>query len=355
MPPRKKKTEREDETTAEAAAEVAPAPKKTRKDAKKVESDGEDEPSPVRKRSSSGATITEESVLAGTVPFQRKTTDKDFDPKKMWKFITWNVAGLRAVCRNGTELQDLIKQENPDVLCIQEVKVQDLEEAAGLGQIPGYSFEDCVSTSKKGYSGTRTYIKDGIKFKNQKAPFFGDTGKTEDDEGRILTTQIDAGSGSPLYVVNSYVPNSGMKLERLEYRDQTFDPQMRNYLHHLQTSKAPVIWTGDLNVAERDYDRFFNNWKAMCKCPGFTPEERVSFRKTLEETKMVDSLRHLYPNAHKVYTFWSKMFNQRAKGNGWRLDYFVVSQQLASKIVDCFPLPDFKSSDHVPLVLWLQR
>merc|ERR1712232_726485 len=143
-------------------------------------------------------------------------------------------------------------------------------------------------------------------------------------------------------LVNSYVPNSGLKLERLEYRVQDYDPLVRQYLRDLgkKYSKGGVIWTGDLNVAERDYDRFFNNFKAMQKCPGFTPEERASFRETLAQTEMVDAFRDLYPNAHDTYTFWSKRFDQKSKNNGWRLDYFVVSKDLLPKVVDVYPLPD---------------
>lgn len=332
MPPKKAKKaarEAEEEVTAPVVEEVPPSLKKHRSE-----------------------TITEESVLEGTVPFKRLTSDGDFDGKKMLKFISWNVAGLRALLNKSKDLEALIKKEEPDILCLQETKLSDWADCPKLGKVPGYDFYDSISVAKKGYSGTRTYVKQGI---SATVAFGFDLSNptTHDNEGRVVTAILDGGK---LAVVNSYVPNAGMQLERLDYRVEEYDPLVRKYLGQLGQAHEGVIWTGDLNVAERDYDRFFGGtFKQMQKCPGFTPEERVSFRKTLKETKMIDSFRHLYPNAHKAYSFWSIRFNQRAKGNGWRLDYFVASACLAKRIVDCFMLPQYQSSDHCPIVLWLKK
>jgi AP endonuclease-1 len=307
---------------------------------------------PAPQRRSSSNTVTQETVLLGTIPFKRRTAPSDFIAPKMLKVVSWNVAGLRATLKNGTDLQDLAKNESPDVLCLQEVKISDLEEAKSLGGLPGYSFVDCVSTVKKGYSGTRTYVRDGIKFQHSVA---GLTGPTPDPEGRVITTYLP---DFDLHIVNTYVPNSGLTLDRLEYRTETFDIEMRNFLKNtIKTAKSgTVIWTGDLNVAERDYDRFFNNWKAMQKCPGFTPEERVSFRETLKATNMVDGFRHLYPNSNGGYTFYSTRGDQRSQGNGWRLDYFVVSEHAKDRIVEVVPIQEgYDASDHRPLVLWFAK
>ncbi|CUG88396.1 apurinic/apyrimidinic endonuclease, putative [Bodo saltans] len=315
-----------------------------------------------RKVSNTSAAVTEEQILASTVPFVRTTKDKDHNSKTTLKIIAWNVAGLRALLKkDGNPLQTLIDTQQPDILCLQETKLSDPIEAAKTGVIAGYTFTDSISTAKKGYSGTRTYVKDNMNYNVSHVAGFRvlatETPK-EDEEGRVLTTIIDK-DGSKIALVNSYVPNSGMTLDRLDYRTETYDPMVRKLLADLHTrvgAGGSVIWTGDLNVAERDYDRYFaTNFKAMQKVPGFTPEERASFRRTLAETNMVDSFRHLYPNAAGAYSFWSAKFNSKAKGNGWRLDYFVVSQALADRVVDSFMLPDVAGSDHCPIVLWLKK
>ena len=327
---------------------------------------------PVRRTSTGGGpAVTEESILEGTTEFKRATKDADFDPHSMLKMISWNVAGLRAMVKkdDAAELRSLVAMHKPDVVCLQETKLSADDGAqvhASLAVLPGYKFVDSISSAKKGYSGTRTYVRDGIAVSHS---FGFDISKPthHDAEGRVLTSMLKPlGSTSKptIAIVNSYVPNAGMTLERLDYRVQDYDPIVRAYLKTLSdtvSAAAPesaggVIWTGDLNVAERDYDRYFTGtYKQMQKCPGFTPEERQSFRTTLQEAKMVDGFRHLYPTAAKAYTFWSFRFNQRAKNNGWRLDYFVMSAALASRIVECCALPEYTSSDHCPLMLWLRK
>eukprot|EP00759_Apiculatamorpha_spiralis_P044907 PhF_6_TR41711/c0_g1_i1/m.63285/K10771/APEX1; AP endonuclease 1 len=318
-------------------------PKRARKADK--EEEGEEVETPTIQRS---GTITEESILQGTVPFVRATKDSDFDKSSMAKIICWNVAGLRAALRkNEKEFLQLFKTESPDVVCLQETKLQ--SDDTDIGKVPGYACYDSCSTQKKGYSGTRIYVKDGIEHSVKYGLGYNDE---HEPEGRVITVTLPQFS-----VVNSYVPNSGMKLERLEERVQTWDPQMEACLANIEKkTKKPVIWTGDLNVAERDYDRYFaTNYKAMQKCPGFTPEERASFRGILQRTNMVDSFRHLYPNACHAYSYWSARFGCKGKNQGWRLDYFVLSQSLVTSLVDTFMLSDHPGSDHCPLVLWMKK
>jgi AP endonuclease-1 len=347
-------------------ADDTPAPA-AKEDGVAVAASEDAAPSPPKRGTSatgsgSGIKVTEESVIEGTVPFQRKSTDADFDPKSMIKVISWNVASLRALLRKGDVLGDLIKAESPDVLCLQETKLNDWEEAKTLGAIPGYTFTDSISVAKKGYSGTRTYVKKSIADASGFAHAYGfdpTAPDTHDTEGRIITTTLPAEAGG-IAIINSYVPNSGLTLDRLDYRVDSYDPMVRAYLGALQKKQggSGVVWTGDLNVAERDYDRFWStSWRQMQQSPGFTPQERASFRTTLAATGMVDAFRHLYPNARNAYTFYSARFNMRARGNGWRLDYYVTSAPLLSRVVDIFPLPldKWTQSDHQPLVMWLRR
>ncbi|ESL06465.1 apurinic/apyrimidinic endonuclease [Trypanosoma rangeli SC58] len=326
---------------------------------------------------------TEQSIWSHVVPFKRRTVPQDFDGAQMLKFITWNVAGLRGLLRkDGQAIQRLLEEEQPDALCLQETKLNPEDpQNAKLGGAPGYRFVDHACRAKKGYSGTRTYIKDtaaaawrtvSVKgFATLGAP--RNVGQSDgDDEGRVITTYFGTqGKGDDAFalaLVNTYIPNSGMVLERLPYRCQTFDVKIRQHLCALGRSckaatpadgTAPLagfIWTGDLNVAERDYDRYFaGTFKAMQKCSGFTPEERASFRQTLRVTNAVDTFRELYPRAAPVFTFWSARINGRARGLGWRLDYFVVSAALAHRVVDCFTMPHVMGSDHCPVQMWLRR
>ncbi len=342
MPPKKSARRGRKEDNESPAEETAPPAKK------------------VSRTESSSKAITEEAVLTGTEPYVRKSSDSDFDAKEMLKIISWNVAGLRGVLAKSSELQKLFADEKPDIVCLQETKLSDWKDCAGIGAIPGYEFVDSICTTKKGYAGTRTYIRTAalsaaavshINGFNEKEP------SAHDCEGRAITSVFTAKEFG-VAVVNNYVPNAGMALERLDYRVGEYDSMVRRYLSSLQRAwpNLGVIWAGDLNVAERNYDRYFaSNFNAMQKCPGFTPAERASFRTTLAETHMVDAFRHLYPNASKAYTFYSNKFQARQKGNGWRLDYFVVSASLVSRVVDCFMLPEYTASDHVPLVLWLRK
>lgn len=476
----------------------------------------------------------EKLIWDNVVPFARRSKPSEFDPARMYKFITWNVAGLRGVLRkDASALSRFMKKEKPDILCLQETKLNPAEakENQQLGVVPGYWFVDHVSHAKKGYSGTRVYIHTaglgkewhvattcGLAFPAETTPVLlapshplqsgagggGATASVErtvregsdqvrwppDEEGRVQTiwlqprtsTGLLAGASgvfpvrtpscieggektgtsttsrkrsrevassptspaSPdkkkrkiengedgtswpmgcedtankggvlgsaiasffpsLAVVNTYIPNSGMTLDRLPYRIEHFDAAMRSYLYDMQqycqrnaqewmetqekstkekrSSRSPdrnssgrrrstspmkettpalypsgVIWTGDLNVAEKDFDRYYaGTWKKMQECSGFTPEERFSFRETLDHLGgACDAFRMLYPQAGPTYTFWSSRISGREKGLGWRLDYFVVSKNLMPFVVDVFPMPEVQGSDHCPVQMWLKK
>jgi len=286
---------------------------------------------------------TEADILKDTFPFVRLTTDKDFTSSTHYKIISWNVNGLASLMKTD-HLHKLVESEQPDILCLQETKLQTAA-AAAVAPLKGYVAYNACSIDKLGYSGTRTYVKESL----GGVVTYGLTGQHL-EEGRTITLELPQ-----FFLVNTYVPNAGMELERLSYRVETWDVALKAHLQALQ-AKKPVIWTGDLNVAERDYDRFFTgSYKTMSKSPGFTPEERASFRAVLQELELTDAFRHLYPNAAPVYSFWGMRFNQRAQNKGWRLDYFVLSKALESRLVDTFMLPEVLGSDHCPVVLWLKK
>ena len=244
------------------------------------------------------------------------------------KFISFNVNGLRACANKG--FFDFLKVENPDFLCVQETKLQD-------GQmdlyVDGY-YDYLNSAEKKGYSGTLIYAKN-----KPISETYGINGKYN-DEGRVITLEYDK-----FYLVNAYVPNSQEELKRLDFR-MVFEDDMRNYLKDL-SSKKPVIYCGDLNVAHTEND--IKNAKANERNAGFSIEERTKMSELLN-AGFVDSFRHKNPDEVK-YSWWSYRFQARQKNIGWRLDYFIVSKEIADKIKVADILTNVEGSDHAPIIL----
>lgn len=198
------------------------------------------------------------------------------------------------------------------------------------------------SKTKKGYSGTAILSK--------VEPISVELGigkRKHDDEGRVITAEFDS-----FFVVSTYIPNAGQKLERLEYRTKEWDIDFRSYLKSLESRGKHVIWLGDLNVVHQDIDIY--NIKGKEKNAGCTPQERASFTQTLAEG-FVDTFRALHPDEKKFS--WFSAINPRAKSEnlGWRLDYIVVSQALMPRIRDSLIHDDFPGSDHHPIELVLSN
>jgi exodeoxyribonuclease III len=260
-----------------------------------------------------------------------------------WNMISWNVNGVRSLIKkNYQDLTNLINNNNPHILCLSETKLSCplndvIEEFKKLGF--KYSFwSPCLV--KKGYSGT------GIMTKRKPLSVIYGINLREDenidDEGRVLTVEY-----KNFYVVNVYTPNSGQELKRLEYRVNTWDPYFREYILMLQKKKK-VIVCGDLNVAHYEID--IANPKGNTRSAGFTKEERESFDKLLNQTKMIDSFRNLNPNLVK-YSYWTYMFSARKKNKGWRIDYFLVDKRLKDRIKKADILAEYYGSDHAPVLL----
>ncbi len=243
------------------------------------------------------------------------------------KFVTWNVNGLRAARKKGFD--EFFVNTDADIFAIQETKMQEEQKEHDF---PGYhEYWNCAK--KKGYSGTLIYTK-----KQPLNVVFGIDGNGYNDEGRIIALEYEK-----FYFVNVYVPNAQPELARLEYRME-FEDNFRDYLNRLKQKKS-VILCGDLNVAHKEID--LKNPKANEKNPGFSIEERTKFQELLD-TGFIDTYRYLYPDTVK-YTWWSYRFNARANNSGWRIDYFVVSEDLKSKIKDVRLLNDIFGSDHCPV------
>lgn len=245
------------------------------------------------------------------------------------KFISWNVNGIRACIGKG--FNDFFKEINADFFCIQETKMQ--EGQADLN-IEGYDYY-MNSAIKKGYSGTLIYTKH-----KPLSVSYGIDEKLYNDEGRIITLEYDK-----FYLVNVYVPNSQEELKRLDYRME-FEDNFRAYLNKLKSKKS-VILCGDLNVAHERID--IKNPDTNQKNAGFTIEERNKFTLLLD-SGFIDSFRYLYPDTVK-YSWWSYRFNARANNAGWRIDYFVLSDDLKNNKFDAKILNEIYGSDHCPVEL----
>ena len=246
------------------------------------------------------------------------------------KLISWNVNGIRACVNKG--FIDFFKEQNADIFCIQETKCQE-------GQIDlefdGYkSFWN--SAEKKGYSGTCIFTK-----KEPISVSYGIGIEEHDKEGRVITLEFDK-----FYMVDIYTPNSKRELERLDYRC-IWEDEIRKYLLNLNKQK-PVIMCGDLNVAHKEID--LKNPKTNRGNAGFTDEERQKMTELLS-AGFTDSFRYLYPDLTDQYSWWSYMGRAREKNIGWRIDYFIVSNDISKNIQDAYIYPEVFGSDHCPVGL----
>lgn len=269
--------------------------------------------------------------------------NSDLPAKKEIKIIHWNVNGLRPLL-SKEELDQLVKNENPDIVCFNEIKIdQDTIKSLDLNKKfnDKYKFNcywNC-STEKKGYAGTAILSKE-----KPESITYGMNIKKHDSEGRVITAEY-----KKFYLVSCYTPNAGEKLKRIDYRTKEWDSDFFEYINSLK-SKKDVIVTGDLNVARNDMDIF--EPKGKDKLPGFTKQEKESFQKFLD-MGYIDTFRDLHPE-EKKYSFFSKRTKGKESNKGWRLDYFVVNKDAKNievKESDMTEKDKYNASDHIPIFL----
>lgn len=248
------------------------------------------------------------------------------------KLISWNVNGLRACLDKG--FLDFCAQAQADVICLQETKMQPHQAQVDL---PGYH-QYWNSAQKKGYSGTAVFTR------QEPLSVSYDFGPEEHrTEGRVITAEYPE-----FYLVCCYTPNSQDGLKRLDYR-MRWEDDFRGYLCQLDTIK-PVVLCGDLNVAHEEID--LKNPKTNRRNAGFTDEERGKLTELLG-CGFVDTFRALWPD-RVTYSWWSYRFNARKNNAGWRIDYFLVSERLRSRIRQAEILTEVTGSDHCPVLLELE-
>ncbi|MBR6414879.1 MAG: exodeoxyribonuclease III [Bacteroidales bacterium] len=248
------------------------------------------------------------------------------------KFISWNVNGLRA-CQGKGFVESFLSLD-ADFVCLQETKMQE-------GQLdiefPGYT-SYWNYAQKKGYSGTAIYTKH-----TPLSVSYGIGIEEHDNEGRVITMEME-----DFYLVCVYVPNSQDGLKRLDYR-MKWEDDFRGYLSSLAAKKG-VIVCGDLNVAHKEID--LKNPSTNRRNAGFTDEEREKFS-VLLESGFTDSWRYLHPDEVK-YSWWSYRFHAREKNAGWRIDYFLVSENMRERIVSADIHNEIFGSDHCPVELTIK-
>lgn len=247
------------------------------------------------------------------------------------RLISWNVNGFRALQRK-MDVYQWMGEQNADVLCIQETKLQ----ADQIEFDTSDYFQYWNHAVRKGYSGTAIFARE----KPQEVSY-GMGLEPFDQEGRLIT--LDFGD---YYLLTCYTPNSQRDLGRLAYRLE-WGASFTRYIKSLDAVK-PVIFCGDLNVAHQAIDLRYpkNNEKNS----GFTIQERNDFTELLDQG-FTDSFRHLHPEETDAYSWWSYRLNARSRNIGWRIDYFVVSDRLSGSISKAGIMKDVLGSDHCPIEL----
>lgn len=243
------------------------------------------------------------------------------------RIISWNLNGLPATLESGC--LKAVEKLRPDVLCLQEIRT---EREPNVIKNYRHIWNHAVQSN---YSGTVTITR----YK----PIFIDKG-FDYSEGRIITTEFEK-----IFVVNVYVPNSQLNLKRHEYRLQ-WDEKFFDYICELKDEK-PIVICGDFNVTRSALDVFESHDKMQAKELGFLSDERNNLELLLSEG-FVDVFRELNPTT-RSYTWWSNRLNQRDINHGWRLDYFIVSENLMEKISAVEHLTEILGSDHCPIMLEL--
>ena len=274
------------------------------------------------------------------------------------KLLSWNVNWLRAVVKKW--FMDFLKNENPDILGLQEIKVQpDQLDQFFLDELCNFWYNVFLNSAKrKWYSWTAIFTKKQplniikwIKLEEDLTIKYPEFSKEiekviyQDKEWRVLTAEFE-----DFFFTTVYTPNAKPDLSRLKFR-QIWDEAFLKYMKKLDETK-PVIFCWDLNVAHKEID--LKNPKANEWHHGFTIEERQWFSHFLENW-FIDTFRYFYPDKTWAYSWWSYFWNARKNNSWWRIDYFLISEKLIDRLQDAFILPDITGSDHCPVWITIRE
>jgi len=256
---------------------------------------------------------------------------------KTYKFVSWNVNGIRAVDKK--EALKFVDDSNIDILALQEIK-------ATQDQIPKTIFDtkynhlQVNSSINKGQSGTALY--------SNIDPIYTSTANNVDilDEGRINEFHFEL-NGKKIAFFNVYFPNGQRNEERLVYKMEFYD----RFLQHCEDLKKDgysIIICGDVNTAHKEID--LARPKANEQTSGFLPMEREWIDKLLA-SGYIDTFRYINGDIKDHYSWWSYRANARANNVGWRIDYFYVSEDLKDNIHNAYIMSEIFGSDHCPVAL----
>jgi exodeoxyribonuclease III len=331
----------------------------------------------IKRSKNRNVSTTASKIVRQLTESQNNNTSSNFS------ILSCNVAGLRSILKNKNKLENFkacVTRANPNLLCLQETKLQDIHvedvQNALLNALsPEIRFTSAywscsMKPAKLGYSGiaclTRnddasntelTYVRHWSGFddpldtssSSSHSSSSSSSQKEENidvatlvaNEGRILTIEY-----SSMFVINSYVPNSGQGLKRLDYRTTIWDKQMGEYMRHLEKRK-PVVLIGDLNVAYGilDIHNFYkrkgfpnelmkedvNEYIGLSQLKrqaGCTIIERNSFRQNILGNDFIDTFRYFYPSSSGCFSYWSMRAGNRKVNRGLRLDYCIASKSM---------------------------
>ena len=270
------------------------------------------------------------------------------------KLISWNIDSLNAALTGTSEravltqkVLDTISDQAPDILALQETKLSPDGPAEKhleilKGRFPGYrvAWNCSREPARKGYAGTMFLYKDHLE-PLVSCPKIG-APDTMDDEGRIITLEFEH-----FYVTQVYTPNAGDSLNRLDDR-QIWDIKFADYLESLDKLK-PVIVTGDFNVAHREIDLAYP--ESNRRSAGFTDEERQGFSNLLARG-FTDTFRYIHGDVTGAYTWWAqRVKTSKINNSGWRIDYWLVSDRIADKVIRSEMIDSGQRQDHTPILL----
>lgn len=250
------------------------------------------------------------------------------------KIISWNVNGIRAVARKGN-LQEVLRDVRPDVLCLQETKAHPDQLTAKLRHPEGY-FSYFSWAEKKGYSGVATFSRDEAA--SVRADF---TSGHFEDEGRILIT--DHGD---FLLYNIYFPNGKASKDRLAYKMDFYEACLTDAVAQVEGGRNVII-CGDVNTAHTEID--LARPKENAKVSGFLPEERAWIDRLID-CGFVDTFR-LFESGGGHYSWWDLKSRARERNVGWRIDYFFANEALVDRISAATILADVYGSDHCPVCI----